>query len=148
MFKIFKGFHLVEDYHKAKKEKRSSDSHVLKKLILALITLAVTLIVWNLPTESFGIQNLTVVQQRIIAIFVFATLMWIFEVVPSWATSIAVIVTMLLTTSNSAFKFFLSGDVGAEGVAIQEHHGFIRRPYHHAVHRRFRASNCRYENWP
>ena len=102
----------MEDYHKAKREKRGNESHVLKKLILALITLAVTLIVWNLPTESFGIQNLTVVQQRIIAIFVFATLMWIFEVVPSWATSIAVIVTMLLTTSNSAFKFFLSGDVG------------------------------------
>ena len=112
MFKIFTGFHLVESYHKAKREKRGSESHVLKKLILALITLAVTLIVWNLPTESFGIQNLTVVQQRIIAIFVFATLMWIFEVVPSWATSIAVIVTMLLTTSNSAFKFVLSGDVG------------------------------------
>ena len=112
MFKIFTGFHLVESYHRAKREKRGSESHVLKKLILALITLAVTLIVWNLPTESFGINNLTVVQQRIIAIFVFATLMWIFEVVPSWATSIAVIVTMLLTTSNSAFKFFLSGDVG------------------------------------
>ena len=69
MFKIFTGFHLVESYHRAKREKRGSESHVLKKLILALITLAVTLIVWNLPTESFGINNLTVVQQRIIAIF-------------------------------------------------------------------------------
>ncbi len=112
MFKIFTGFHLVEHYHKMKKEKRSSESHVLRKLIFALITIAVTLIVWNLPADSFGIQNLTVVQQRIIAIFVFATLMWIFEVVPSWATSIAVIVLMLLTTSNSAFNFFMSGDVG------------------------------------
>ena len=112
MFKIFTGFHLVEHYHKMKKEKRSSESHVLRKLIFALITLAATLIVWNLPADSFGIQNLTVVQQRIIAIFVFATLMWIFEVVPSWATSISVIVLMLLTTSNSAFNFFMSGDVG------------------------------------
>ena len=112
MFKIFTGFHLVEHYHKMKKEKRSSESHVLRKLIFALITIAVTLIVWNLPADSFGIQNLTVVQQRIIAIFVFATLMWIFEVVPSWATSISVIVLMLLTTSNSAFNFFMSGDVG------------------------------------
>lgn len=112
MFKIFTGFHLVEHYHRMKREKRSSESHVLRKLIFALITLAATLIVWNLPADSFGIQNLTVVQQRIIAIFVFATLMWIFEVVPSWATSIAVIVLMLLTTSNSAFNFFLSGDVG------------------------------------
>ena len=112
MFKIFTGFHLVEHYHKMKKEKRSSESHVFRKLIFALITIAVTLIVWNLPADSFGIQNLTVVQQRIIAIFVFATLMWIFEVVPSWATSISVIVLMLLTTSNSAFNFFMSGDVG------------------------------------
>ena len=49
----------------------------------------------------FGIENLTVVQQRIIAIFAFATLMWILEVVPSWATSVAIIVLMLLFTSDS-----------------------------------------------
>ena len=40
----------------------------------------------------------------LIAIFAFATLMWVFEVVPSWATSVGIMVLMLLTTSTSGFK--------------------------------------------
>jgi sodium-dependent dicarboxylate transporter 2/3/5 len=54
-----------------------------------------------MPSEWFGIQNLTVIQQRIIAIFAFATLMWILEIVSSWATSIAIIVMMLLFCTDS-----------------------------------------------
>ena len=54
-----------------------------------------------MPSEWFGIQNLTVVQQRIIAIFAFATLMWILEIVSSWATSVAIIVLMLLFCTDS-----------------------------------------------
>jgi sodium-dependent dicarboxylate transporter 2/3/5 len=54
-----------------------------------------------MPSEWFGIQNLTVIQQRVIAIFAFATLMWILEIVSSWATSIAIIVLMLLFCSDS-----------------------------------------------
>jgi len=61
----------------------------------------VTLLLWNMPKEWFGIENLTVVQQRIIAIFAFATLMWILEIVSSWATSVAVIVMMLLFCTDS-----------------------------------------------
>ena len=51
-----------------------------------------------------GIDNLTVVQQRVIAIFAFATLMWILEVVSSWATSIAIIVLMLLFCTDSGIS--------------------------------------------
>ena len=57
-----------------------------------------------MPTEWFGIQNLTVIQQRVIAIFAFATLMWILEIVSSWATSIAIIVLMLLFCSDSGIS--------------------------------------------
>ena len=46
--------------------------------ILLPVVLAVTLFLWLVPTEFFGIQELTVVQQRVIAIFVFASLMWMF----------------------------------------------------------------------
>ena len=88
MYKIFTGFHLVEAYHKARREKHVDPKRVIKKLTYAAIVLAVTLFLWNAPAEMYGIQNLTVIQQRIIAIFAFATLMWIFEVVPSWATSV------------------------------------------------------------
>jgi sodium-dependent dicarboxylate transporter 2/3/5 len=104
MYKIFTGFHLVEAYHKARREKHVDPKRVLKKLIYAAIVLAVTLFLWNAPADMYGIQNLTVIQQRIIAIFAFATLMWIFEVVPSWATSVGIIGLMLLTTSTSGIK--------------------------------------------
>ena len=104
MYKIFTGFHLVEAYHKARREKHVDPKRVLKKLIYAAIVLVVTLFLWNAPAEIYGIQNLTVIQQRIIAIFAFATLMWIFEVVPSWATSVGIIGLMLLTTSTSGIK--------------------------------------------
>ena len=104
MYKIFTGFHLVEAYHKARREKHVDPKRVIKKLTYAAIVLAVTLFLWNAPAEMYGIQNLTVIQQRIIAIFAFATLMWIFEVVPSWATSVGIIGLMLLTTSTSGIK--------------------------------------------
>ena len=104
MFKNFHGFNLVEDYHKARRENRSQKSSVNKHLIIAFFLLVVTLIIWNLPASVFGINDLTIVQQRIIAIFVLATLMWITEVVPSWATSIFIMVALLLFTSNSGIK--------------------------------------------
>jgi len=77
----------------------------MKKAIEAIVVAIVTLILWNMPSTAFGIDGLTVVQQRIIAIFAFATLMWVLEVVPSWATSVAIIGMMLLFTSDSGIKF-------------------------------------------
>ena len=112
MFKIFTGFHLVEAYHQARKEKRVDPQRVVKKLIYAAIVLVVTLFLWNAPADMFGIQKLTVIQQRIIAIFAFATLMWIFEVVPSWATSVGIIGLMLLTTSTSGIKPMMYEEAG------------------------------------
>ncbi len=105
MFKSFTGFHLVEAYHKVRHEKRFHPNKVFVKTTEALVVLFVTLLLWNLPTTVFGIEDLTVVQQRIIAIFAFATLMWVMEVVPSWATSVAIIGMMLLFTSDSGIKW-------------------------------------------
>ena len=65
---------------------------------------------WNMPSEWYGIDGLTVIQQRIIAIFAFATLMWVMEVVSSWATSVGIIVLMLLFTSTSGIAPFMTGD--------------------------------------
>lgn len=67
------------------------------------------LILAILPTESFGIEGLTVVQQRVIAIFIWAALMWIEEAVPAWTTSLLIIVISLLTISNSAITPLISG---------------------------------------
>ena len=89
MFKIFPGFHLLEAYHKNRHAQKYHPSAWTKKLLKLAFVLIVTLTLWNLPSDSFGIEGLTVVQQRVIAIFAFATLMWILEVVSSWATSLA-----------------------------------------------------------
>ena len=105
MFKSFTGFDLVQAYHKVRYEKRFHPSRVFNKSTQIFIVLFVTLLLWNLPTTAFGIEGLTVVQQRIIAIFAFATLMWLMEVVPSWATSVAIIGLMLLFTSDSGVKW-------------------------------------------
>lgn len=77
-----------------------------KNLIEFICIVILTAIVWNLPTDIFGIEGLTIVQQRIIAIFVFATLSWITEAIPSWATSLAIITIMCLTVSNNSLAFF------------------------------------------
>ncbi len=110
MFKSFNGFHLIDAYHKMHHEKKSRPERVFKKMVEAIVVIFVTLLLWNLPSDSFGIDGLNVVQQRIIAIFAFATLMWILEVVPSWATSVSIIGMMLLFCSDSGVKWMCNPD--------------------------------------
>ena len=73
----------------------------IKVSVIAIIALTIAL----LPTTAFGIPGLTPIQQRMIAIFVWAALMWIIEAVPAWTTSLLIIVIMLLTVSDSSINF-------------------------------------------
>lgn len=91
----------------------SGDFNV-KKSMLFFITALLTIVVWNLPSTCFGIEGLTVVQQRVIAIFVMAVLLWLTEAIPAWATSVTIIFVLLFCVSNSSFKFF-QGDGGEYG---------------------------------
>ena len=114
MFHIYKGYELVEAYHNMRTNRRFHPSGGFKKTAQAVIVAIITLLLWNAPTDMFGIEGLTVVQQRIIAIFAFATLMWILEVVSSWATSVAIIGLMLLFCSDSGVKWMCDPEqVGA-----------------------------------
>ena len=83
------------------------DQTVLKVVKIAFV-LFVTLIILMMPSTAFGIENLTVIQQRMIAIFVFAALMWILEGVPAWVTSVLIIVVMLFTVSDSAIATLIN----------------------------------------
>lgn len=85
-----------------------------KKFISFLICCIITLIIWNLPLSTFGIDGLTVIHRRIIAVFAFAILAWITECIPSWATSVAVIGILLFSTSDSAFAFLVSNSDKSE----------------------------------
>ena len=105
MFKNFTGFNLVEQMHKLRQSNRLNPG-ILKKKSFGLIFVAIiVLVLWFLPTESFGMDGLSSVQQRIIAIFVYATLMWVMELVPAWATSVSIMVLLLLFASDSGIKW-------------------------------------------
>lgn len=81
-----------------------------KKLIGLSISVILTLIAWFIPLDSFGIPGLTIIEQRVIALFIFAACMWISEAIPIWTTSVLVLVLMLLTTSDSMFNFMRVDD--------------------------------------
>jgi sodium-dependent dicarboxylate transporter 2/3/5 len=91
----------------------SNSKFSVKYCVLLPIVLIVTILLWALPTSVFGIADLTPVQQRMIAIFVFAALMWMFEIIPNWTTSLIVIVVMLLTVSNNGLAFLCSTEAGS-----------------------------------
>ena len=80
-------------------------SFSVKHAVMFAIAVAVTLVLWNLPLDAYGIEGITVIQRRIIAIFALATILWITEAIPSWATSVSVIGLLLFTNSNSSFHF-------------------------------------------
>lgn len=77
----------------------------IKVTLISLVALAIAM----LPTEVFGVEGLNPIQQRVIAIFVWAACMWIVEAVPAWTTSLLIIVIMLLTVSDSAISPLISG---------------------------------------
>ena len=101
MFNNYKGFHLVQSYHDVRFMRKYHPSNAFTRVVKIAIVALVTLLLWNMPAEWYGIKNLTVIQQRIIAIFAFATLMWVLEIVSSWATSVGIIVLMLLFCTDS-----------------------------------------------
>ena len=84
----------------------------VKYCVFLPIVLVVTLFLWCVPTSFFGIEDLTVTQQRVIALFAFAALMWIFEIIPNWTTSLLVIVISLLTVSNKGLGFLCDPKFG------------------------------------
>ena len=86
----------------------------VKLNILFPLIVAITAFLWLVPTDFYGIDGLTVVEQRTIAIFVFTALMWMFEVIPTWTTSVLSIVIMLLTISDSSVWFMKGSGIPAE----------------------------------
>ena len=62
MFHIYEGFHLVDAYHKVRHQRKYNPD--TKRAIKIALVAVVTLLLWNMPAEWYGIQNLTVIQQR------------------------------------------------------------------------------------
>ena len=106
MYKIFPGFNLVDAYHEWKKNRKLSKGRNIARIIKLVICFAVLIILWCLPAEVFGVDGLTIIEKRVIAIFLFATVMWVLEAVPAWTTSMLVVGLLLFAASDSSLWFF------------------------------------------
>ena len=79
-------------------------SQVTKTIIKLLVVLLLSGSMLFMPFEEWGLP-VNPIQTRVIALFVFAALMWILEVIPIWTTSVLVITLALLGTSNTSLNF-------------------------------------------
>ena len=96
----------------------------IKVSLITLIALTIAI----LPNEFFGIEGLTDIQQRVIAIFFWAACMWIVEAVPAWTTSLLIIVIMLFTISDSGISFLVEGYEKSELVSYKTIMGTFANP--------------------
>lgn len=109
MLKKFHGAHLMEALHRKKLRDLLSKDLLASRLVKIFIAALAMIVLWAMPVTAFGVEGLTIVQQRVIAIFVFAILMWIFNAIPAWTTSTFVVVLLLFCTSDSSLWFFREG---------------------------------------
>ena len=83
-----------------------------KRIISGAIPICLFFGILAMPAEFFQMPGLTVVEQRVIAIFVTAAACWVLEPIPIFATSVLAITLELLMVSNKGFVFFMHN--GAE----------------------------------
>ena len=114
MFTIFHGFHLVEAYHQWKKDHRKNKNPLGLKALKLFFAIAIPLFLWIAPSAWYGLPDLNPVEHRVIAIFAFAALMWLFDVVSAWTTSLVVVVLLLFGTSDSGLWFFQTDAAGVK----------------------------------
>ena len=91
------------------------DKKKLFKLIIAFGTAGLIMV---LPPEVFGLEGLTVLQQRVLGLFVLAVLMWVTEPIPIFSTSVLIIFLELILLSDKSLIWLRGGGSG-QGVAPQ-----------------------------
>ncbi|NBC82830.1 MAG: DASS family sodium-coupled anion symporter [Bacteroidetes bacterium] len=88
------------------------------KNIKLWVGILLPLIILAIPVESFGIEGLTVIEKRVIALFVFAAMFWILEPIPVYATSVLIIVLELIMVSDKGLILFRDADAANLGELI------------------------------
>ncbi|HDI3305436.1 TPA: SLC13 family permease [Vibrio cholerae] len=83
-----------------------------------IIPLLIPMLVLMLPVTAFPFEGLTVIQQRVIAIFLLAALLWVFEPIPIYSTSVVIIVLEVLMLSDKGFILFRLGEETSEFGAL------------------------------
>ena len=73
----------------------------------SVASFAVPLVALIIPKEWYPIENLTVIEHRVIALFFLAATLWMTEIIPIYATSILIIVLELITISSSGLHVLI-----------------------------------------
>ena len=82
----------------------STMNTTIKSLIKIIIVLLLSGSMLMIPFEEMGVP-INVIQARVIALFIFAALMWILEPIPIWTTSVLVITLTVMGMSNQSLNF-------------------------------------------
>lgn len=82
-----------------------------------LFAISLPLIILLMPGEWFPLESISVIEQRVAAIFIFAAVFWILEPIPIYATSILIIVFELIILSSDGL-IFLRGEGDNFGVML------------------------------
>lgn len=86
-------------------ESMSSSRYLLSnQVIKILIACLIPFLVYLLPTEIFFSGHMSVSQHRVLCIFILATLLWVMEPIPVFATSILIISLELISISNAGLS--------------------------------------------
>ena len=80
--------------------------------ISLIVSILIPLTILLVPLNFIPIHDITVTQQRILAIFVMAALMWVLEPIPNFTTSLVAIMSLLIFTSTSAPTFLKGEEYG------------------------------------
>ncbi|WP_153448300.1 SLC13 family permease [Vibrio algicola] len=91
------------------------------KYLKFILPIVIPLLILCLPLSAFPFDGMTIVQQRVAAIFVFATLSWILEPIPIYATSVAIITLELFLVSDKAIIFFRGAEGSPQYGAVMSH---------------------------
>ncbi|GHW77741.1 transporter, putative [Vibrio cholerae] len=91
---------------------------MMRPYLKYIIPLLIPMLVLMLPTTAFPFEGLTVIQQRVIAIFLLAALLWVFEPIPIYSTSVVIIVLEVLMLSDKGFILFRLGEGTSEFGAL------------------------------
>lgn len=76
---------------------------MIRPYLKFIIPIAIPLLVLLMPLSAFPFDGLTIIQQRVIAIFLLAALLWVFEPIPIYATSVVIIVLELMMLSDKGW---------------------------------------------
>lgn len=91
---------------------------MMRPYLKYIIPLLIPMLVLMLPVTAFPFEGLTVIQQRVIAIFLLAALLWVFEPIPIYSTSVVIIVLEVLMLSDKGFILFRLGEETSEFGAL------------------------------